>query len=603
VVKQKSKPNLTQRTTAVVRPVIIVQSLTAANSFRMNQLEDVAETWLDSENDFMDEEEDDVMNEDADEESYSGREDEGEGVDSELDGEMSDNMSAGGDGNDEEEDGDSHSVDFARFQNLLTRLYRNDPSLTTIDCNGGPVGYGRLLGLALLGNTHVSHLEFLHYTDDAREAIGDIATLSPLFLYLEQAVALRALILIASTTEFVGACLKAVSANKHVEILRLYVWLTNANTSALATLVRSTRTLRELFLGGKIENALVLATALGANRSLWSLRLHTHGDTLSAILPRLSGNNYLRFLSMSHDETSVDSNDDVHMGLYTYLSHPSCSVKQLELQCFCFNQKRILQLHAGLSSNRSLAHLNLEWCRFSTEAASLFASRLTLNGDEGGLKSIEVLEVAFRKYDWPYGGNVVNALVVGMPNLQLLFWKWNDLQESVLVDVSAVWNGISANASKIHLRRMYAQYFLTEGNDAMNSCIVQLVYLRELHFEEDNLRFHANEYNAGEVVQKFFLAVRQNRSLHSLTVSGTFPIFWSHRHARIILASLERNEQLPQVLVASRIDPSGDGSVIMSDASLFPTLFHVAMQAPRMAPTSILTGLLTLNDSICGSAK
>jgi hypothetical protein len=381
---------------------------------------------------------------------------------------------------------------------------------------------------------------------------------------------------------------------------------TKFNLADLATLLHATQTLRELFICGEIENGTLLATALCTNQSLRCLTLHTDGDTLSAILPHLSGNKSLQFLRMSHDETSVDSNDDVHLGLYTYLSHPSCPVEQLHLQYFCFNQKRIRQLHAGLLSNHSLFHLSLNCCRFSIEAVNLLASLLSSNGDEGCLKSIEVLQVEFRPCDWSCGSNVVNAMVLGMPNLIELCWKWCDeFDKSLLVDTSAVWNGMAANAARIRLSCMNPQYFVSGSNDAMNSCIVKLLYLRELHFEEDNLDDLAAEYTRREVVQQFFLAVRQNGSLHSLMVAGEFPTFWSHRHARIILSSLARNEQLPLVLEAPRIAPSDDDdeSVIMSDASLFPTLFHVAVQAPRMAPTFILTGLLTLDDSITGSAQ
>jgi hypothetical protein len=57
---------------------------------------------------------------------------------------------------------------------------------------------------------------------------------------------------------------------------------------------------------------------------------------------------------------------------------------------------------------------------------------------------------------------------------------------------------------------------------------------------------------------------------------------------------LSRNKQLPHLLVAPRLDDEHADSTL----SLFPTMFLCAMQAPRMAPHYILTGLQVCSVSL-----
>jgi hypothetical protein len=109
------------------------------------------------------------------------------------------------------------------------------------------------------------------------------------------------------------------------------------------------------------------------------------------------------------------------------------------------------------------------------------------------------------------------------------------------------------------------------------------------------------ETSSLHVPDDFLIALRANGSLQDVTVSATCPVRLPlPKVVRYMQAITERNRLLPQILSKAVIRGNSTGNKdvsanLASSRVLFPTLFCVARQVPRMAPNALFRGLLSIS--------
>ena len=111
---------------------------------------------------------------------------------------------------------------------------------------------------------------------------------------------------------------------------------------------------------------------------------------------------------------------------------------------------------------------------------------------------------------------------------------------------------------------------------------------------------YVDEYvNQFVSAQNLLPALQQNGSLQDVTmdVNSQSP-FFTEDGLRLVQFYYKRYQAIPELVAQPLLDDEEEEDSEKTDRCLFPTLFCLAQQARRTAPTSMLIGILALGDSI-----
>jgi hypothetical protein len=219
-------------------------------------------------------------------------------------------------------------------------------------------------------------------------------------------------------------------------------------------------------------------------------------------------------------------------------------------------------------------------CRFDSTATRMLGEmRNVCNG--GVNSSLEFFECHFEESTYD---NVFVHCLVGS-SIDCLSCRDSRL------DMAAFFAGMMKNQSNISVSQLRLGMISRQEMDVLARFLPMSTGLHELTFRGVDRNPNGRH--------QIFDAIRRNGSLRRLQWGVSTP-----QHFRPVLL---RNESLPKLLANPHLDETAsDDTANKTDLVLFPMLFCVARQAPRMALNTILVGLLAApSDSFgpCREAK
>jgi hypothetical protein len=341
----------------------------------------------------------------------------------EDDDEDEDNMD---DADDDDNDADIEEILRKRqleFQDACMAIRRNDPEKTFVYAVDAK-GYGIPLGNALVGNTHVAHLnllllaEYINSPDDGNWGVHNIALV---LQYLREGPAFRTLHIWGGSLQYTSACVHAMAHNPNRMSL-IIDDRTEIPLLEIIDLLRTSKLLEDLQLS--MVNSTALAEAIQANQSLESLVLNFDPDARPKpngdMLHHLYSHSKLQRLRIVRkpESNSLDT-EQVDVALYSLLCHRSTRLKTLQLFFFTFNRSRMELFIDGLQANRSLEMLELYSCEFDDEVVAHLEYSVLAPTKCCAFLMCPIQELSFKYYDH---GRVVALFALGFSNLRILNW-------------------------------------------------------------------------------------------------------------------------------------------------------------------------------------
>jgi hypothetical protein len=153
-------------------------------------------------------------------------------------------------------------------------------------------------------------------------------------------------------------------------------------------------------------------------------------------------------------------------------------------------------------------------------------------------------------------------------------------------------DALISNSSQVSLVALHLDNLSTPSAEALSRFLRTTTTLQRLIV--GNIAYNADR----EVVLS---AIRQNGSLHSVNLQRGAASFFATEQMTRMEAFLERNKSVPLLLAKpslNRFDGGDDDeldSVEKTDLLQFPALMTSSRSAPRMAPNSVLIGLLAVD--------
>jgi hypothetical protein len=451
------------------------------------------------------------------------------------------------------------------MERLCERLQRNDPALTKVETwlYGATYGYGERLGAALLKNTVVSNLSlqfFLLLSETEMEA-GRTDSASCLLQFLKDSPSLQTMKLtnwrMGTGMPYPQLCprtgsllleltLNAAFQNSNMQSLDLDIPDIPLTLLAQALTAYQPRLSTLRLRCDRNESSQFAATAASAAQAIAMipslLKLTLATEIIAPFVTPLTRSATLRHLSIII--TINDNIDDADVAaLCGVLSFRESALQHISLEGFRFHDVWWTNIARALQANAQVTMLTLKRCDFDELVQFAYPRSRTYRQPLQHIRTLELLDCDCASW---------RQRNVYFPNLS------GYLPHSV------------------HL-------------DTLNLDIETIGIVSGLHVPND-----------------FLIALRQNGSLHSVSVLASHPHRFPHRNplpqvVRYMQAVTNRNRQLSQILgqpasnkgVDGVNDEGEDPKPQSNRVVLFPTLFCVARQAPRMAPKTLFLGLLS----------
>jgi hypothetical protein len=476
------------------------------------------------------------------------------------------------------------------FDNLCAALEKDDPTKTTVCVPFEVAGYGSRLGNALVGNTHAENITLSLWPEDVSSPLDEnwgVENISLILQYLREGTAFRTLTVESGELEYVRLCVAAIAQNPGTTKLILKEDA-EIPIAEVAELLRTSQSLKSIAI--PMVNSQELAEAFQANQTLDFMSLmfdpDEHPEPDGVILYHLIPDRRPCALTVAqkYDCSNMDTLL-VDTAISTLLSK-TVWLTEFRLSGMCFSINRMQLLMEALLSNRSIEKLGLCSCEFDDMAVSFLHALVMSPSHRGAFAESAIRELSMADED--INGNLVALCVLGFPRLQILEWKWKHICDTL----DAFWNLLAANPSMVKLQVVKLLDWPGVSDQEMNICIPLLPTLRELRFDMNRYFFD------NKIAPAFCHSVRRSSGLTDVSVFGEFPTFWNETESRIVRASFQRNRNLPGLVSMPRtghVAQAGDGC---TEIYLYPSLFHAATQSLRVAPNSIFTGLLALEDAI-----
>jgi hypothetical protein len=228
------------------------------------------------------------------------------------------------------------------------------------------------------------------------------------------------------------------------------------------------------------------------------------------------------------------------------------------------------------------------------QAADVAALSGVLSCTEASLQCISIEGIRFTAVQWK---DIAQALESNT-ELHMLTLKECDFDN--VPEITYPWHPFK-NIHQLELLdcRWYNEWS-NESFPSLSDYLPLAVHLCRLTLQvrtnDKSSRLHVH------VPDEFMVALRKNGSLRDVSVGTSYPDRLPLPHVvRYMQAIAERNRQLPEIL--GRVANSGnsangysggaDPTSRSSRVVLIPMLFHLACQAPRMAPNTLFHGLLS----------
>jgi hypothetical protein len=497
----------------------------------------------------------------------------------------------------------------ALHASLYASIRRNTPSITEVQIR--ELGrrspnhvYGRLLGEALQGNTHVSRLQLPVSTDciaPDKFSPPHHDHVAPLLSYIRTGPALRDVHLEGrGSMKYMEYYIDAVADSPHVVNFKIEYKL-KYPAKSMKRLLTKTKSLKRLDIS-VIKSKGILSNALKLNQTIEVLKLGFWNDVpeteeveLVRGLPHLQSLQKLDLtLSSSSSEAAITEALFTVLPSFVSLTDLSLShdFRAEEMDLFC----------EGLHANQSIVKLSLSG-GFVPLAASAFAAYMqTRNGvDTNAITSLRLYLSAFFGMLENLESCDANLLIADL----LKGPRGSGLRKFELhafCGALGIWDVMARNKTLVTLK----VHMNSKNSARCFQCIPELTHLQEVELVD---------YPMTKECKALCNAVKKNASLYdaSVTKSSELTISfegWDPKAVRQVKAWGERNRHLSQLLVsphdarsnsdlrkASSDSSHGDAHEI-STVPLIPTLLWVAKQTPRMALHRQFQGLLALSDSV-----
>lgn len=494
------------------------------------------------------------------------------------------------------------------FRALCETVEKNDPAVTVVDLSALPLltftnVEARRLGTALHGNSHVTFLSFnLSYladfqgTDDDGDE-GDDAIV-PLLRFFSESSALKVV------------CMADYDCCASVTVLRRF-FLAMAESSAiqeltldcldvhpegLDTLLQTTRTLMKLTLhwcdwGANAVSHELVAAAMGANQTLECLVIENSSrvDLATPVLWSLGPHPRIRSVRVDCG-TSLPSTHLVDA--MTYFTSTSKTLELFEMSEFCWNKSTLEAVVKGIQSNPQVTSVSFDSCIFALESTVVFRDLLL------GYRSVGVEQPAVDLMD-----DILQMNPCSLTTLTIRSCHFHDAA-SVNEVAEAIGSSSSTANSTLHSLTI-------ENSDEVDLVEPVLEHLGS-HFKLRKLTLNYGRH--ASVSRNLLRAMRRNGSLHTVVLLGEPPNVVDEPTWKLVQCYCERNQCIPIVVANPRFqdDQNDVEAVVGIDVRLpnhenhrdrtyqylFPTLFAAAMQAPRIAPNTLLVGLCALGDLV-----
>jgi hypothetical protein len=506
-----------------------------------------------------------------------------------------------GDGDESESESDSDRSS----DRLLRQLSENDASVNTIHTAEFEFGLD-VLGEALEGNTHVSEI-----TVDLQCLLGDeeeACDVQPFLHYIRSSQSLRKMSLDGITCNYfvgnrncglVAYVMSAIAENHRIQCLSCEFSHDWPHWRELVQLLRADSGLNRLCLSiwmmeghqslDDVELGIV-SEVFGSSRSLQTFALRSRGRAdilLHDLFPILSR---CQLSELKVDARNIPSAQMmVHFQMLADLVRSQPKLRRIDLSFYHFNIHQCESLFLALSESQCNRFIFND-CRFDSATTGMFVGIIQSVGDGENCGSAPhtnrnyggddnddsngtcaYLDVSSSSFDESTAQVLLDCLVGS--SLQSLRCG----QESL--NIADFLNGMMENQSEISLSCLELQYVPGGQMDALVAFIPTSTGLSGLKLPK-----------SGKHNDQLLKAVHQNGSLRCLTFG------YGHLPARF-RPPLQRNKFLPELLANPLLDETHLDSMVTKTALvLFPTLFRVAHQAPRMARNNILIGLLAVED-------
>jgi hypothetical protein len=352
----------------------------------------------------------------------------------------------------------------------------------------------------------------------------------------------------------------------------------------LARLLETTQTLEHFTVDGVAlegtDGLDLVVRAFRTNRTLTSLSLWNVCDNrlLEGIIVQLGAHPALKSLNVCAFQENVPILDQA----FETLLRKTDSLVDLDLRGYHISGPGMERIVDGLRANRSLQSLCLEGNRgqfcLSKSAMLFFAKYMQQRGTENTLRSLKLVDCA------PWVSAIQDcAGVKGIPIMMVLLGT--SLRELSLTGVKddglllGFLDEYARCANHIRLRRLFIWNVLVASYAALLRCLPQLVYLQSITFCVKGLDVDGDP--------GLRASLRKNGSLHNVSDLSDW--------GRTTEQYTNRNRDVIRLLTPLREDTFAfwrRDDTPSSNLHLFPSLFKVVQQAQRMAPNSILMGLL-----------
>jgi hypothetical protein len=496
----------------------------------------------------------------------------------------------------------------ALHASLYASIRRNKPTMTEVRLyeigrNGPNHVYGRLLGEALQGNTHISRLLLPVSTGcfaPDKFSPPHLDHVAPLLTYIRSGPALRDVNLLEGrgALKYMGYLIDAVADSPHVVNFKIESNL-KYPAKSMTRLLATNKSLKRLNTS-VVKCKGILSNALKLNQTIEDLKLGFWNDVpeteeveLVRCLPDLQSLQKLD-LALSCSSSHAAIVETLSTVLPSSLSLTDLSLmhdfRAEEMHLFC----------EGLHANESIVKLSLRGGFVPLAAAAFAAYMQTRNGvDTNAITSLCLYLT--RTFGMSEGLELCDAKLLIAKLLEGP--SGSDLQSFELdgwLDDLGIWDAMARNKTLVTLKvhkKYCARCF---------QCIPELTHLQELELVDTQMT---------KECKVLCSAVKKNVSLYDVSVTKTSESTvsfdgWDAKAVGRVKAWGERNRHLPQLIAnlhdaASKSDlhkassdrNHGDAHKT-STLPLNPTLLWVAKQTPRMAPNRLLQGLLALNDLV-----
>jgi hypothetical protein len=468
---------------------------------------------------------------------------------------------------------------------LYCKLRSNDPEITSIDADYLGLEWGPPLGQALTNNTQVSSINMcmaLLLLPDEIDTSG--TRLAPFLEYLRNSPSLRHVTLrtFGAQASLINLVIEAIAQSRRISSLHLdYV---ETAMERVPHFLQTTTSLKTLQIGKRfmqpLRRAQVYVDAFHANQTLEELELEDE-QSVDLILPRIGSHPRLRSLRLIAAESRSRC-----AGLSDFLCTTTV-LEDLSLEGYEFYEEEMTRLLAALVSNHSVTRLCLCRYRLSGAASTLFSHFVRCECNRGSNK---IREIHLEPYAYDCCHMNLPMLLPSSVDVLSIMESYQYGFSPMESFFDKLMKAPSIGTCKYPSLRI--SFCTKSGVDAMIRYLPTATTLRELVIFGDGVSFLRTA--------AFRKALRENGSIISFTVEPSKGTLVDDTVLLNLRAYGDRNQMVQELL--KPIDSQSSSS--LSSLTLFPSLFCVAQQAPRIAPNVILMGLLAAGcDSVGFSAR